>query len=65
MGDRYTKSDDNKKIVYVDADNLYNCAMSQSLPYDKIEFGRNVISEDKSNTPGESDNGYFSKVDLS
>ena len=65
MGDRYIKSDDNKKILFVDADNLYNCAMSQSLPYDKTEFVRNVNLEDISNTPGESDNGYFSKVDFS
>ena len=28
MGDRFVKSDENKKIVYVDANNLYGWAMS-------------------------------------
>ena len=34
MGDRYVKSDDNKKILYVDAINFYGWAMSHSLFYD-------------------------------
>ena len=33
MGDRYVKSDDHKNILYIDANNLYGYAMSQSLPY--------------------------------
>ena len=37
MGDRYVKSDENKKIIYIDANNLYGLAMSQSLPYDDIK----------------------------
>ena len=36
MGDRYVKSDENKKIFCVDANNLYGWAMSQSLPYGEI-----------------------------
>ena len=36
MGERYVKSDENKKILYVDSNNLYGWAMSQYLPYDKI-----------------------------
>ena len=31
MGDRYLKSDENTKILYTDASNLYGYAMSQSL----------------------------------
>ena len=31
MGDRYVKSDDNKKILYIDANNLYVHSMSQQL----------------------------------
>ena len=36
MGDRYVKSDDNKKILDIDATNLYGHSMSQLLPYDEI-----------------------------
>ena len=42
MGDRFVKSDQNKKIKYIDAINLYGHAMSQSLPYDEIKVERNV-----------------------
>ena len=34
MGDWYVKSDDNKKILYIDANILYGHSMSQPLPYD-------------------------------
>ena len=40
MGDRYVKSDENKKILYMDATNLYGHSMSQMLPYDEIEMWR-------------------------
>ena len=38
MGDRYVKSDDNKKIIYMDATSLNGHSMSQMLPHDEIEF---------------------------
>ena len=38
MGDRYVKSDEYKKILYMDATNLYGHSMSQLLPYDEIEM---------------------------
>ena len=38
MGDRYVKSDGNKKMLYMDATNLYGISMSQPLPYDKIQM---------------------------
>ena len=38
MGDRYNRSDDNKKILFMDATNLYGLSMSQTLPYDEIEI---------------------------
>ena len=38
MGDIYLKSDENKKIFYMDATNLYGHSMIQSLPYDEIEM---------------------------
>ena len=40
MGDRYVKSDENKKILYMDATNLYGHSMSQMLPYDEVEMWR-------------------------
>ena len=42
MGDRYIKSDENKKILYMDATNLFGHSMSQPLPYDEIEKDKNV-----------------------
>ena len=64
MGDRYIKSDENKKILYVDANNLYGHSMSQPLPYDEIKFDKNIKLEDILNTPDDSDIGYFVEVDL-
>ena len=64
MGDRYIKSDDNKKILYFDANNLYGHSMSQYLPYDEIKFDNTVKLEDILNTPDDSDIGYFVEVNL-
>ena len=64
MGDRYIKSDENKKILYIDANNLYGHSMSQTLPYDEIKFDKNVELEDVLNTPDDSDTGYFVEADL-
>ena len=64
MGDRYIKSDKNKKILYIDANNLYGHSMSQYLPYDEIKFNNDVKLEDILNTPDDSDIGYFIEVDL-
>ena len=64
MGDRYVKSDDNKKIIYIDANNLYGHSMSEPLPYDEIKFDNNIELEDILNTPDDSDIGYFVEADL-
>ena len=64
MGYRYVQSGDNKKILYVDAKNLYGLAISEYLPYDEIKFDRNVKLEEILNTPDDSDIGYFIEVDL-
>ena len=63
MGDRYVKSDDNKKLLYMDAANLYGHSMSESLPHDEIEYDINVKLEDILNTPDDSDIGYFIEID--
>ena len=64
MGDRYIKSDENKKILYIDANNLYGHSMSEPLPYDEIKFDNNVTLEDIINTPDDSNIGYFIEVDM-
>ena len=62
--DRYLKSDENKKILYIDANNLYGHSRSEPLPYDEINFDNNVDLEDILNTPDDDDIGYFFEVDL-
>ena len=37
MGDRYVISDENKKILNVDANNLYGHSMSEPLPYEETK----------------------------
>ena len=64
VGDRYVISDENKKILQVDANNLYGHSTSQPLPFDEIEFNKNVKLEDIMNTPDDSDIAYFTEVDL-
>ena len=64
MGDRFGQPDENKKIIYLDATNLYGHSMSQHLPYDEIKFEKNVKLEDTLNTNDDSDIGYFIEVDL-
>ena len=62
-GDRYVKSDDIKKILYIDAKNFYGYAMSQSLPYDEFEMWKGHPDcyldklKDILNTPNDSDIG--------
>ena len=70
MGDRSVESDENKKILFIDATNLYGHSMSQLLPYDEIEMWHgdpdkywNWLDE-ISNTPDDADIGYFIEVDL-
>ena len=64
IGDRYIKSDDNKKILYIDANNLCGHSMSQYLPNDEIKFDNNIKLEDIINTPDDCDVGCFLEVDL-
>ena len=55
MGDSYVKSE--KKISYVDANNLCGQSMSQPLPYDEVKLHENVDLEDIINFPDDSDIG--------
>ena len=70
MGDRSVKSDENKKILYIDATNLYGHSMIQHIPYVEIEVWHGHTDfymrklEEILNTPDDSDIGYFVEVDL-
>ena len=70
MGDRYVKSDGNKKKLYMDATNLYGHSMPQILPYDEIEMWHGHPDnywnwlEEVLTTSDNSDIGYFLEVDL-
>ena len=64
MGDRYNKSDVNKKILCIDANNLCGHSMSEPLPYDENKLDNNVKLEDVLNFPDDNDIGYFVEVDL-
>ena len=64
MGDRYVKSDENKKIINIDANNLYGHSMSQPQPIDETKFDKNVKLAEISNTPEDNNFGNFIEVDL-
>ena len=64
IGYRYVISDENKKVLCVDANNLDGHSMSEALPYDEIKFDNNVELEDILTTPDKNDIGYFIEVDL-
>ena len=58
MGDRYVKSDDNKKILCIDASNLYGWVfIYQYLPNDDMKVVDNVNLEDILNTSDASEVG--------
>ena len=63
MGDRYVKSDENKKILYIDATNLYGHSMSQMLLYDEIKFEKDICIEIL-NTPNDNEIDCFFEADL-
>ena len=70
MGDRYVKSDEDGKILYIDATNLYGHSMSQTLPCDEIEMWHGHPDkywkwlDEILNTPDDNEIGYFLEVDL-
>ena len=64
MGDSCVKSGESEKILYIDANNLYGWAMTQSLPYGEIKFDKDAKLEDILNTPDDSDMEFFIECDL-
>ena len=64
MGNRYVKSDENKKTIYADANNFFGHLMSQPLLFDEIKFDQNIKIEDIKITPDDSYIGSFIEIDL-
>ena len=78
LGNRYIESDENTKLLYIDANNLYGWAMSQYLPtgdFKKVKVLENddsvqcdelldEIKEDILSTPDDNEYGYIVDCDL-
>ena len=64
MGDSFAESGEKRQIVHIDANNLYGWSMGQYLPNEDTKFMKIVELEDISNTPNESNVGFFVEVDL-
>ena len=76
MGPRYIESDENTKLLYIEANNLFGWAMCQYFPtgdFKKIKFGCDEdydellideIKEDIISTPDDNEIGYFIECDL-
>ena len=70
MRDRSEKLDEKEKILFVDTNNFYGWAISQSLRYDEIELWHGHPDlymnklEEILNTADDSDGGFFLEVDL-
>ena len=54
-----------RSIWYIDANNLYGCAMMQKLPYKDFQFTTTTTTLDTIlNTPDDSDHGYYIICDI-
>ena len=71
MGDRTVESNENKQILYIDANNLYGWAMSQYLPtseFEKLQLPEQIlleqIVEDLTHCQDNNEFGYLIECDL-
>ena len=71
MGPRFIESNENTKLLYIDANNLYGWAMSQYLPtseFEKLDFPEEYeleqIVEDLRFIPDNNEYGYFIECDM-
>ena len=72
MGDRHVQSNENKQILYFDANNLYGWAMSQNLPTGEFEilplnpcnYILEQLVEDLLQIPDDNEYGFFIECDL-
>ena len=51
-------------ILYLDVNNLYDCGMSDYLPYDGFKWLKNVDNFDVNSVSENSSTGYILEVDL-
>ena len=64
IDDRGVRSDENKKILYMDATKLYGHIMSQHLPYHEFKFEKDNCLGQILNTSDDNEVGCSLKVDL-
>ena len=64
---RYSEASKNVKILYLDMNNLYGCAMSQYLPIGDFKWVKNIneIEQKLMRIKSNSSIGYVLEVDLS
>ena len=71
MGDRHVQSDENKQILYIEANNLYGWAMSQylstgefeTLPFNPCNYNLEQLVEDLLQIPDDNEYGFFIECD--
>ena len=59
----YDKDQQSNYILYLDANNLYGCSMSEYLPYQDLVWDDDVALCPILETPDDSDKGYILEVD--
>ena len=63
---RYNKTSKNNRILYLDMNDLYGCAMSQYLSISNFKWVKNIdkIKQKLMNIKNNSSTGYVLKIDL-
>ena len=63
---RYSKTSKNKRLLYLDMNNLYGCAMRQYLPIDNFKRVKKILKIEQKlmNIKNNSSTGYIREVDL-
>ncbi|XP_051153676.1 uncharacterized protein LOC127276959 [Leptopilina boulardi] len=62
--ENFNKNEDTSYLMYFDANNLYDWAMAQSLPYGGFKWVENVDDSFNFHVPDDSPVGYILEVDL-
>ena len=55
---------ENKKVLYIDANNVYGRSMPQPLPYDENRFDKDFKKENILNKPDDNGIGYLIEYDI-
>ena len=63
---RYSKTSKNKRLLYLDMNNLYGCAMKQYLPIDNFKRVKKILKIEQKlmNIKNNNSTGYIREVDL-